>query len=134
MECPFCGHLKAHKHGRTPKGQQRFKCPICYNTFTDTLDTLYYRRQLSHQEVHTILQSHSEGSSLRGIARISGRCFNTVSSLVQRAAIKGQMMHNQEVQSVDTDEVVADEMWYEVQKNRNSVPLRKSSEGIAGLP
>ena len=55
-------------------------------------------------------------------------------SLVQRAAIKGQMMHNQEVQSVDTDEVVADEMWSFVQKNRNNVPLRKSSEGIVGLP
>ncbi len=37
-------------------------------------------------------------------------------SLVQRAAIKGQMIHNQEVQSVDTDEVVADEMWSFVQK------------------
>jgi hypothetical protein len=52
---------------------------------------------------------------------------------VKRAAIKGQMVHNHEVQSVDTDEVVADEMWSFVQKNRNSVPLRKSSEEIAGL-
>ncbi len=133
MECPFCGHLKAHKHGCTPKGHQRFKCSKCNHTFTDTLDTLYYRSQLCPEEVHTILQSHSEGSSLRGIARISGRSFNTVASLVQRAAIKGQMMHNQEIQSVDTDEVVADEMWPVVQKNRNSVPLRKSSEGTAGL-
>jgi transposase-like protein len=133
MKCPFCGHLKADKHGRTRKAQQRFKCPICDNTFTDTLDTLYYRSQLCPDEVHTILQAHSEASSLRGIARISGRSFNTVASLVQRAAIKGQMVHNHEVQSVDTDEVVADEMWYEVQKNRNSVPLRKSSEGIVGL-
>ena len=134
MQCLFCGHLKAQKHGRTPKGQQRFKCSKSHHTFTDTLDTLYYRSQLCPEEVHTILQSHSEGSSLRGIARISGRSFNTVASLVQRAAIKGQMMHNQEVQSVDTDEVVADEMWPVVQKNRNSVPLRKSSEGIVGLP
>ena len=133
MKCPFCGHLKAHKHGRTRKAQQRFKCPICYNTFTDTLDTLYYRSQLCSEEVHTILQAHSEGSSLRGIARISGRSFNTVASLVKRAAIKGQMVHNYEVQSVDTDEVVADEMWSFVQTNRNSVPLRKSSEGIVGL-
>ena len=44
----------------------------------------------------------------------------TVSSLVQRVAIKGQMVHNQEVQSVDTDEVVADEMWSFVQKNYTS--------------
>ena len=120
MECPFCGHLKAHKHGSTAKGHQRFKCPKCHYTFTDTLDTLYYRSQLSPEEVHNILQAHSEGSSLRGIARISRRSFNTVSSLVQRAAIKGQMVHNQEVQSVDTDEVVADEMWSFVQKNYTS--------------
>ena len=133
MECPFCGHLKAHKHGRTPKGQQRFKCPTCNHTFTDTLDTLYYRRQLSPEEVHVILQSHSEGSSLRGIARISGRSFNTVSSLVQRAAIKGQMVHNQQVQAVDTDEVVADEMWSFVQKNRSTAALKKLSMETVGL-
>lgn len=133
MECPFCGHLKAHKHGATAKGDQRFKCPKCHYTFTDTLDTLYYRSQLSPEEVHTILQSHSEGSSLRGIARISGRSFNTVSSLVQRAAIKGQMVHNQEVQSVDTDEVVALEKWSFVQKNTGSVVQGKLIVEIAGL-
>lgn len=133
MECPFCGHLKAHKHGATAKGHQRFKCPKCHYTFTDTLDTLYYRSQLSPEEVHTILQSHSEGSSLRGIARISGRSFNTVSSLVQRAAIKGQMVHNQEVQSVDTDEVVALEKWSFVQKNTGSVVQGKLIVEIAGL-
>ena len=93
----------------------------------------YYRSQLSPEEVHTILQSHSEGSSLRGIARISGRSFNTVSSLVQRAAIKGQMVHNQEVQSVDTDEVVALEKWSFVQKNTGSVVQGKLIVEIAGL-
>ena len=133
MECPFCAHLKAHKQGSTPKGHQRFKCSKCNHTFTDTLDTLYYRSQLSPEEVHTILQSHSEGSSLRGIARISRRSFNTVASLVQRAAIKGQMVHNQEVQSVDTDEVVADEMWSFVQKNKNSVAPGKLMVEIARL-
>ena len=133
MKCPFCGHLKTHKHGCTPKGHQRFKCPKCHHTFSDTLDTLYYRSQLSPEEVHTILQSHSEGSSLRGIARISRRSFNTVSRLVQRAAIKGQMVHNQEVQDVFTDEVVADEMWSFVQKNRNSVAPGKLIAEIAGL-
>ena len=133
MESPLCGHLKAHKHGCTPKGHQRFKCSKCNHTFTDPLDTLYYRSQLCPIEVHTILQSHSEGSSLRGIARISGRSFNTVSSLVQRAAIKGQMVHNQEVQSVDTDEVVALEKWSFVQKNTGSVVQGKLIVEIAGL-
>ncbi len=29
----LCGHLKAHKHRRTPQGSQRFKCSTCNNTF-----------------------------------------------------------------------------------------------------
>lgn len=134
MECPFCGHSKTHKHGRTPKGHQRFKCPHCNNTFTETFDTLYYRRQLSPDEVHTILQSHSEGSSLRGISRISQRAYGTVVSLVQQASQKAQMVHNQEVQAIDTEEVQADEMWSFVEKNRNSADQRTANKETVGLP
>jgi transposase-like protein len=73
MQCPLCGHDKAHKHGRTPKGVKRFKCPQCNQTFTETFDALYYRRQVSEAEVHTMLQSHSEGASLRGVITIDQR-------------------------------------------------------------
>jgi transposase-like protein len=60
MSCLLCGHDKTHKHGKTSKGSQRYFCPVCKPTFTDTFDTIYYRRQLQADEVHTILQSHSE--------------------------------------------------------------------------
>ncbi|MBI4781410.1 MAG: IS1 family transposase [Oscillatoriophycideae cyanobacterium NC_groundwater_1537_Pr4_S-0.65um_50_18] len=26
MKCPLCGHLKVHKHGKTPSGVQRYLC------------------------------------------------------------------------------------------------------------
>ncbi|MEO0519982.1 MAG: transposase, partial [Cyanobacteria bacterium P01_A01_bin.116] len=26
MDCPFCDHPKSHKHGKTSKGSQRFRC------------------------------------------------------------------------------------------------------------
>ena len=42
-------------------------------------------------------------------------------------------MHNQEVQSVDTDEVVALEKWSFVQKNTGSVVQGKLIVEIAGL-
>lgn len=116
MPCPLCGHPKAHKHGLTSKGSQRFYCPNCEKTFTDTFDTIYYRRQLTPQEVHTILQSHAEGSSLRGMSRIGKRAYGTVTSLVNAASQKAQMIHNQELQAVDTDEVIADELWSFVKK------------------
>lgn len=75
MHCLLCGHDKVHKHGKTEKGQQRYK----------------------------------EGSSLRGISRISGRAYGTVVSLVRDASQKAQMLHNQEVQQIDTEEVIADD-------------------------
>lgn len=58
---------------------------------------------------------------LRGLGRISGRAYGTVVSLVRDASQKAQMIHNQEVQKVTTEEVSADEMWSFVEKNRKTV-------------
>ncbi len=120
MECPFCGYDKTHRHGKTSKGSQRYFCRECRQTFTDTFDTLYYRRQVSEEEVRIVLQSHAEGSSLRGISRISGLAYDTVVSIVHSSARKAQMVHNAQVQDVDTDAIAADELWSFVEKNKNT--------------
>ena len=83
MKCLLCGHPRAHKHGKTAKGIQRYKCPHCSKTFPENIDTLYYNRHLSSDEVHTILQSHAEGNSWRGVSRISGRAYGTLVSLME---------------------------------------------------
>ena len=124
MHCLLCGHDKVHKHGRTEKGWQRYKCPHCGKTFPEHFDSLYYGRHLDQDEVRTILQAHAEGSSLQGISRISGRAYGTVVSLVREASQKAQMMHNQEVQKIDTEEIIGDEMWSFVEKNRKTAYQR----------
>jgi len=121
MQCPLCGHDKAHKHGKTSKGGQRYWCPHCEKTFTDTFDTIYYRRHLDSDEIHRILQSHTEGSSLRGISRIAQRAYGTVVSVVRAASQKALFLHNAQVQKIETNEVIADEMWSFVEKNRKTV-------------
>jgi transposase-like protein len=78
MQYPLCDCTKPYEHKRTSQGSQRFLCPQCQTTFIETFDTLYYRRQFSEQEVHTILQSHCEGSSLRGVSRLSQKAYGTV--------------------------------------------------------
>ena len=119
MDCPFCDHPTTHKHGKTSKGSQRFRCASCTRTFTDTFDTLYYRRQVTPDQAELILQAHAEGSSLRGIARMSPRAYGTVVSLVRTASSKAQMVHNAEVKDVECEEIAADEMWSFVKKSRN---------------
>ena len=109
----------SHKHGKTSKGSQRYRCAGCGRTFTDTLDTLYYRRQVTPEQAELILQAHAEGSNLRGIARMSPRAYGTVVSLVRTASSKAQMVHNEEVKDVECEEIAADEMWSFVKKSKN---------------
>ena len=78
MDCPFCDRLQSHKHGKTSKVSQRYRCAGCRRTFTATFDTLYSRRQATPEQVETILQAVAEGSGLRGIRRIGKRAYGTV--------------------------------------------------------
>lgn len=46
--------------------------------------TLCYRRQVREEDVRLVLQSHTEGSSLRSISRrISSLAYDTVVSTIQ---------------------------------------------------
>ncbi len=109
-------HHKTHKQGKTSKGSQRYYCPICQQSFTETFDTLYYRRQVEPEKIRTLLQSRSEGSSLRGVCRTTNLAYNTVVSLVRGASVKGQIVHNDRVEQVETEKIVGDEFWSFVQK------------------
>ncbi|BAY25181.1 hypothetical protein NIES2100_49870 [Calothrix sp. NIES-2100] len=83
--CPLCGYERIRKHGKTSKGSQRFFCPGCRQTFSETLNTLYYRRQVNKEDIQIVLQSYAEGMSFRGISRISGLAYNTVVRIIQAA-------------------------------------------------
>lgn len=120
MECRLCGHPKTHKHGKMPNGHQRYLCPNCKQTFSENFDTLYYWRRVSSGQVQQVLQAHSEGSSLRGISRIAGLAYNTVVSIVRASSTKAQLLHNHQVEAVETAEVSADQMWSFVSKNRSN--------------
>ena len=125
MQCPLCGAYKTDKHGKTSKGSQRYICPSCNQTFTDTFDTIYYRRKIGKAQIETGLQAHSEGSSLRGIARTTKLAYNTVVNIIRAGAIKAQIVHNEEVQEVKTDAIAGDEFWSFVKKNRKTVMNQK---------
>ena len=81
---------------------------------------MYYYRQVTAEQIRQVLQAHSEGSSLRGISRTSGLAYNTASSIVRAASQQAQLVHNAQVQAVQTEEVSADELWSFVEKNHSS--------------
>lgn len=123
MECRLCGHRKSHKHGKMPNGHQRYLCPQCKQTFSESFDTLYYWRRVTPEQIQQVLQAHSKGNSLRGISRITGLAYNTVVNIMRAGSAKAQLVHNHQLEQVTTEEVSADEMWSFVQKNRSNVSL-----------
>ncbi|NJM64446.1 MAG: hypothetical protein HC851_01625 [Acaryochloris sp. RU_4_1] len=84
---------------------------------------MYYHRQVTPEQIRQVLQAHSEGISLRGISRTSGLAYNTVVSIVRTARQQAQLVHNAQVQAVQTEELSADELWSFVQKNKSNVSL-----------
>jgi lambda repressor-like predicted transcriptional regulator len=93
---------------------------MCKQTFNERFDTLYYYRQVTSEQVRQVLQAHSEGSSLRGTSRTTGLAYNTVVSIVRAASQQAQLVHNAQVQAVQTEDVSADELWSFAAKNRSS--------------
>jgi lambda repressor-like predicted transcriptional regulator len=87
---------------------------------------------VSEEDVRIVLQSHAEGSSLRGISRSSGLAYDTVVSIVRSSAQKAQMVQNSEVKNVDTDALAADELWSFVEKNKNTASHKSWSLEIVG--
>ena len=94
--------VKAVSATSVPNANKPLPIPLIHSTTVAAV---------SEEDVRIVLQAHTEGSSLRGISRISGLAYDTVVSIVHSSAQKAQMVHNAEVQAVDTDAIAADELW-----------------------
>jgi hypothetical protein len=57
-----------------------------------------------------------------------------VVSIVRSSAQKAQMVHNAEVEDVDTDAIAADELWSFVEKNKRTAYPTNSLLETAGSP
>ena len=77
-------------------------------------DTLYYHRQITPEQIRQVLQS------LRGMSRTTRLAYNTVVSLVRAVSQQAQLVHNVEVQAVETEAVSADELWSFIAKNNSA--------------
>lgn len=93
-----------------------------YSVIMPFISKNYYRCQPSQEQLHTVLQTHVKGSSLRGISRISRLAYGAVVSIVRAAIHKAQMVHNALVQHVETKAVIADELWSFVKKQQHCLP------------
>ena len=74
------------KSGHTRSGRQRYKYTTCCKTFTETRDTIFYRRRTDDEEILECLAIIAEGSRISGVGRVKGHKEDTVSAWLRDAA------------------------------------------------
>jgi len=78
--CAFYGQVEAAqiiRFGKTRNGKQRYRCKGCGRTFTETLGTVFYRRQAARERILETLALLAEGVRITQALRIaSGRLTN----------------------------------------------------------
>ena len=103
-------------------GVNAISAPIATKHSTSDLTrcTIFAKSSLLNRFVKSYKRTALVSSS-RGISRTSGLAYNTVVSIVRAASQQAQLVHNAEVQAVQTEEVSTDELWSFVQKNKSNV-------------
>ncbi|NJM06767.1 IS1 family transposase [Candidatus Gracilibacteria bacterium] len=74
------------KFGRTRAGIQRYQCKVCYQTFVETIGTVFYNRHRSQETIIECLALLAERNSLAAIHRVKGVKEETVMDWLRTAA------------------------------------------------
>ena len=78
------------------------------------------RNELFNTRLSTFVRTFPRGAVCVLVSRTIGLAYNTVVSIVRAASQRAQLVHNAEVQAVDTTEVSASELWSFVSKNQSN--------------
>ncbi len=73
------------KFGHTPQGRQRYRCMTCGQTFSETKNTLFYRRRVASKEILETLALLAEGVRISTLARVKGHKEDTIRSWLYEA-------------------------------------------------
>ncbi len=106
-----CQHETRHKHGKDRKGNQRYKCALCGQTFVDETTHPLGNLRISMRQAATALGMMLEGMSVRSVQRLTGVCRQTLADLILLVGENCQRLLDEKIQNVQVDDVQVDEIW-----------------------
>ena len=87
QHCPECDR-KTVKRGEKSRRQQYY-CKHCDKWFSETYDSIFYRRHLSEDEILKIYQYILQKKTFNDIAKITGHHPDTIGRLARDTVIYG---------------------------------------------
>ena len=77
-----CQHESVKKHGKDYKGQQRFRCKLCGQTWVAERVKPLGDMQITMKQATDALHLLLEGMSIRAVSRFTGLNRNTIGELI----------------------------------------------------
>mgnify|MGYP006300987741 FL=1 len=123
-QAQFCHNTECVASGQIGKGnitvhsrkEKRYICNVCGKTFSETKDTVFYRRRKDDEAIVMVVTLLAYGCPPAAIVAALGWDERTVYSLQQAAGEHAQAVHEHLVeQPRDLEHVQADEIWVKAQ-------------------
>ena len=129
MTCQKCA-ATCHRHGRNRSGTQRFRCPVCYKTFSEkrwSVGGMYLSRDKVRLVVHLLV----EGNSIRSTERLAGVHRRTILTLLKKLGDRCSDLLRRCVRGMAVRHVELDEIWTFVGKKQHRLtPYEQSLQNL----
>jgi transposase-like protein/IS1 family transposase len=130
MVCHNC-QIKAQKHGKDRKGNQRFRCLTCNKTFSPLQEKPLENMRLPMDKAVLVLQLLVEGNSVRSTERITGVHRDTILDLLVLTGEKCERLLNEKIKGLPVRDVQADEMWGFVGMKQKTFKQKLAADPLA---
>lgn len=104
------GNIRSNGHPNgSPWRQLEYK--VCHKTFMETVNTIFYRKQVSAETIWRVLTSLAEGVGIRKTARIFDLDPNTVETWLKEAAEHSEAVSHYLLYDLHLTQAQVDELW-----------------------
>jgi IS1 family transposase/transposase-like protein len=104
------GNIRSNGHPNSGSWRQ-LECKVCGKTFLETLNTIFYRKQVPAETIWRVLVSLAEGVGIRKTARIFDLDPNTVQAWLEQAAKHMEVVSCYLLHDLHLSQVQVDELW-----------------------
>jgi len=130
MIAPACTHKNRTKHGKDRKGNQRWKCARCGQTFTSEQQRPLGDMRTDLDRAVIVLGMLLEGMSIRACERLTGMKRDTICDLVLTVGDNCQRYLETAIHNVPAETIELDEIWSFVRMKEKTRMATENTEDV----
>jgi len=109
------------RKGKQKNGTIRYQCTDCKRTFARTINTPFFHKHLSKEEIIQICKLLAEKTGFRAIARATEHHLDTIRSIADVVAQHCKKFNEYFITELKLTPIEVDEMWSFIKKKKKIV-------------